>query len=115
MVNQDWVNCTQQTKVIHNFKVNNFEQCKKLTKQEGKMYTIRETLACGKAKVDCSIFDEQLDIVEQVHAIIIIILLLRDLRNHKAKNRIRKNCCSFLLKKLIAKYNPTFVIMYHIC
>jgi hypothetical protein len=82
--------------------LNNFEQCKKLTKQEGKINTIRETLACGKAKVDCGIFDGQLHIMEQLHATIIIILLLKDLQNHKAKNRVRKNC-SFLFKKIIAR------------
>jgi hypothetical protein len=87
MVNQDWVNCTQQNKSYKQF-----EQCQKLTKQKGKTYTIREALACGEAEVDRGIPDEQLHIMEQVHATIIMILLLRDLQNHEAKNRVRKNC-----------------------
>jgi hypothetical protein len=63
------------------------------------MYTTRETLASSKVKVDCGTFDEELHMVEQIHATIIIILLSKDLQNHKIKNRVRKNCCSFLLKK----------------
>ncbi len=92
-----------KTKVIDNFKLNNFEQCQKLTKQKGKTYTIREALACGEAKVDWGIPNEQLHIMEQVPAIIIMIMLLRDLQNHKAKNRVRKNCCFFLFKKPCSK------------
>jgi hypothetical protein len=92
MVNQDRVNCTQIIKIIDNFKLNNFEQCQKLTKQKGKTYTIREALAYGEAKVDWGIPNEQLFIMEQVHAIIIMILLLKDLQNHKAKNQVWKNC-----------------------
>jgi hypothetical protein len=37
--------------------------------------------------------------MEQVHATIIMILLLRDLQNQKAKNRVRKNCWFSLFKK----------------
>jgi hypothetical protein len=66
--------------------LNNFEQCQKLIKQKGKTYTIREALACGKAEMDWGILDEKLHIMEQVHATIIMILLLRDLQNHKVKN-----------------------------
>jgi len=76
----------------NNFKLNNFEQCQKLTKQKGKPYTIRKALACGEVEVEWGIPDEQLHIMEQVHATIIMILLLRDLQNHKAKNRVKKNC-----------------------
>jgi len=104
-----------KTKIINNFKLNNFEQCKKLTKQKGKTYTIREALACGKAEMDSSILDEQLHIMEQVHATIIMILLLRDLRNRKIKNRVRKNCWYFYFKNLATKDNHTFATMYPIC
>jgi hypothetical protein len=52
MVNQDWVNYTQQNKSYRQFQANNFEQCQKLMKQKVKTYTIREALACGEAKVD---------------------------------------------------------------
>jgi hypothetical protein len=92
MVNQGRVNCTQQNKSYRQFQDNNFEQCQKLMKQKGKTYTIREALACGKAEVDWGIPDEQLNIMEQVHTTIIMIMLLRDLQNHKAKNQVRKNC-----------------------
>jgi hypothetical protein len=76
--------------------LNNFEQCQKLTKQRGKTYTIREALTSGEVEVDSGILDEQLHIMEQVHATIIMILLLRDLQNYKEKNWVRKNCCLFL-------------------
>jgi hypothetical protein len=92
MVNQDWVNYTQQNKSYRQFQANNFEQCQKLMKQKGKTYTIREALACGDAEVDWGIPNEQLNIMEQVHTTIIMIMLLRDLQNHKAKNQVRKNC-----------------------
>jgi hypothetical protein len=88
-----------KTKVTNNFKLNNVEQCQKLTKQKGKTYTIREALACREAEVDWGIPDEQLHIMEQVHATIIMIMLLRDLQNHKTKNRVKKNCWFFLFKK----------------
>jgi hypothetical protein len=55
-------------------------------KTKRKAYTIREALACGEAEVDWGIPDEQLHIMEQVHATVIMILLLRDLQNDKAKN-----------------------------
>jgi hypothetical protein len=72
--------------------LNNFEQCQKLTKQKGKTYTIKEALACGEGEVDWGILDEQLHIMEQIHATIIMILLLKNLQNHKAKYLVRKNC-----------------------
>ncbi len=65
--------------------------------------------------MDWGILDEQLHIMEQVHATIIMILLLRDLQNHKAKNRVGKITDSFYLKNLAAKENHTFATMYHIC
>jgi hypothetical protein len=51
----------------------------KTIETKGKMYIIREALACGKAEVDWGIPDEQLNIMEQVHTTIIMIMLLRDL------------------------------------
>jgi len=112
MVNQDQVNCTQQNKSYRQFQPNNFEQCQKLMKQKRKTYTIKEALACGKAKVDWGILDEQLNIMEQVHTTIIMIMLLRDLQNHKAKNQVRKPFYSFYLRNLVAKKNHTFATMY---
>jgi hypothetical protein len=53
-----------KTKVIDNFKLNNFEQCQKPTKQKGKIYTIKEAFACGEIEVDWGILDEQLHIME---------------------------------------------------
>jgi hypothetical protein len=48
--------------------------------------TKREALACGEVEVDWGILNKQLHIMEQIHATIIMILLLKDLQNHKAKN-----------------------------
>jgi hypothetical protein len=110
MMNQGQVNRTQQNKSYRQFR-----QCQKLTKQKGKTYTIRETLACGEAKVDWGIPNEQLHIMEQVHATIIMIMLLKDRQNHKAKNQVKKICCFFFFKNLAAKKNHTFVTMYRIC
>jgi hypothetical protein len=67
----------------------------KTNKQKRKPYTIRKALACGKVQVDWGILNEQLHKMEQVHATIMMILLLRDLQNHKAKNRVKKNCSFF--------------------
>jgi hypothetical protein len=68
----------------------------------------KEVLACGKVEVDWGIPDKQLHIMEQVHTTIIMILLLRDLQNHKTKNRIRKNYCLFLFKKPCSKRKSYF-------
>jgi hypothetical protein len=70
-------------------------------------------LACGKAEVDWGILNQQLHIMEQIHPTVIMILLLRDLQNHKVKNQLGKIIDYFYLRNLAAKENQTFATMYH--